>query len=241
MKTNPKKYLLLITIFLFTFKNMKADEKKFEFGFSLFPNYSMVKISGGNAVHPNFNNDLESLSNGKLSLSFNLFSEYHIKKNSFIGLGLGYMNNGYRTEKTAFFAIDPMHGFISNDPNLPTHGRFVYNYHHIEIPLYYKHKFGKRFFAIVGASSTFNIANKTRSIQYYVDGSIKKDDNNDNSTNFRTFNIYGNIGFGVDYLQKENYSLFIMPYYQYGIMGVSKSTPVNRNFMSLGVSTGFRF
>ena len=49
------------------------------------------------------------------------------------------------------------------------------------------------------------------------------------------------IGFGLDYLNTDKLSLFVFPYLQYGFLGVSKSASLNRNFLSIGISTGIRF
>jgi hypothetical protein len=54
-------------------------------------------------------------------------------------------------------------------------------------------------------------------------------------------NFSGNIGYGFDFLRKENFNLFFQPYAQYGILGVSKSAPLNRNFLSIGFVTGIKF
>ena len=155
---------------------------------------------------------------------------------------MGYQNNGSRTKKTDFvYGIDPITGNPISDPSLPTQGEFRYNHHNVEIPLYYKHMLGDKFFMLIGISSVINISNTQTSIQYFADDSKEKNTEEDTNTEFRRFNYSGNIGFGLDYLNTDKLSLFVFPYLQYGILGISKSAPLNRNFLSIGISTGIRF
>ena len=101
--------------------------------------------------------------------------------------------------------------------------------------------FGDQFFVLIGTSSVINISNTQTSIQYFTDDSKEKNTEEDISTEFRRFNFSVNIGFGLDYLNTDKLSLFVFPYLQYGILGISKSASLNRNFLSIGISTGIRF
>ena len=231
-----------ITIFLalITSLTCQAQENKFDLGFNLFPNYSMGIITNDGGTP----GEVESGYQGetwKPSMSANVFVEYKLNKNSIIGLGMGYQNNGERTQKIdLFLGTDPITGNPIIDPSLPTQAKFVYNHHNLEIPLYYRHLFGDRFFVLIGTSSIINIANTYASIKYFADESKERSTGEDNSTEFRRFNFSGNFGFGVDYLNTEKISLFVLPYVQYGVLGVSKSASLNRNFLSVGLSTGIR-
>ena len=101
--------------------------------------------------------------------------------------------------------------------------------------------FGDRFFILIGTSSIINIANTYASIKYFSDESKERTTGEDNSTEFRRFNFSGNFGFGLDYLNADKLSLFVYPYFQYSFLGVSESASLNRNFLSIGISTGIRF
>ena len=101
--------------------------------------------------------------------------------------------------------------------------------------------FGDKFFVLIGTSSVINISNTQTSIQYFTDDSKEKNTEEDSSTEFRRFNFSGNIGFGLDYLNTDMLSLFVYPYFQYNFLGVSESASLNRNFLSIGISTGIRF
>ena len=90
---------------------------------------------------------------------------------------------------------------------------------------------------MIGTSSIINISNSKTSILYFTDDSKEKNTEEDNSTEFRRFNFSGNIGFGLDYLNTDKLSLFVLPYIQYGFLGVSKTASLNRNFLSIGIST----
>ena len=232
--------ILILT--LFTWINGLSQENKFELGFGVFPNLAFAIQTNDGSIANEILVGYQGMEIAKPSISSNIFVEYRINKNSILGLGMGYQNNGSRTKKTDLvFGIDPITGNPISDPSFPTHARFVYTHHNIEIPLYYKHMFGDQFFVLIGTSSVINISNTQTSIQYFTDDSKEKNTEEDSSTEFRRYNFSGNIGFGLDYLNTDKLSLFVFPYLQYGFLGVSKSASLNRNFLSIGISTGIRF
>ena len=232
--------ILILT--LFTWINGLSQENKFELGFGVFPNLAFAIQTNDGSIANEILVGYQGMEIAKPSISSNIFVEYKINKNSILGLGMGYQNNGSRTKKTDLvFGIDPITGNPISDPSFPTHARFVYTHHNIEIPLYYKYMFGDQFFVLIGTSSVINISNTQTSIQYFTDDSKEKNTEEDSSTEFRRYNFSGNIGFGLDYLNTDKLSLFVFPYLQYGFLGVSKSASLNRNFLSIGISTGIRF
>lgn len=234
--------IVILILTLFTWINGLSQENKFELGFGVFPNLAFAIQTNDGSIANEILVGYQGMEIAKPSISSNIFVEYRINKNSILGLGMGYQNNGSRTKKTDLvFGIDPITGNPISDPSFPTHARFVYTHHNIEIPLYYKYMFGDQFFVLIGTSSVINISNTQTSIQYFTDDSKEKNTEEDSSTEFRRYNFSGNIGFGLDYLNTDKLSLFVFPYLQYGFLGVSKSASLNRNFLSIGISTGIRF
>ena len=236
-----KKITLALSIFIFSALTCRAQERKFELGINLFPNYSIGIISNDGTTPSNVESGFQEIETWKPSISTSIFVEYQINEKSFLGLGMGYQNNGERTKKLdLIFGVDPTTGSPITDPSLPTQARFVYNHHNIEVPIYYRHMLGSKFFILVGTSGIFNISNTTTSVQYFANDSANRNTEKDNSTEFRGFNISGNFGFGLDYLTNEKFSFFVLPFAQYGFLGISKTASLNRNFLSLGISTGIR-
>ena len=236
------KTTIVVILFFLACINCQAQEKKIELGLGLFPNLSFAIQTNDGTAEDEILIGYQGMEIAKLAISSNIFVEYKLNKNSILGLGMGYQNNGSRTKKTALvFGIDPITGNPISDPSFPTNARFVYTHHNIEIPLYYKYMFGEKLFVLIGGSSILNISNTQTIIQYHADGSKKRNTSKDNSTEFRRYNFSGNIGFGLDYLNTDKLSLFVFPYLQYGFLGVSKTAPLNRNFLSVGISTGIRF
>ena len=92
----------------------------------------------------------------------------------------------------------------------------------------------------MGTSGIVNVSNTASIIKYFEDGTKEKNTEEDNSTDFRRFNFSVNLGFGLNYLKTEKLALFLHPYIQYGVLGISKSAALNRNFLSLGISTGIK-
>ena len=231
-----------IILTLFTWISCQAQENRFELGLGVFPNFSIGIVTNDGSVPGEVESGFQDIEIAKPSISSSVFVEYKLNDKSIVGLGMGYQNNGSRTKKTDFvYGIDPITGNPISDPSLPTQGEFRYNHHNVEIPVYYKHMLGDKFFVLIGISSVINISNTQTSIQYFADDSKEKNTEEDTNTEFRRFNYSGNIGFGLDYLNTDKLSLFVFPYLQYGILGISKSAPLNRNFLSIGISTGIRF
>ena len=231
-----------IILTLFTWISCQAQENRFELGLGVFPNFSIGIVTNDGSVPGEVESGFQDIEIAKPSISSSVFVEYKLNDKSIVGLGMGYQNNGSRTKKTDFvYGIDPITGNPISDPSLPTQGEFRYNHHNVEMPVYYKHMLGDKFFVLIGISSVINISNTQTSIQYFADDSKEKNTEEDTNTEFRRFNYSGNIGFGLDYLNTDKLSLFVFPYLQYGILGISKSAPLNRNFLSIGISTGIRF
>ena len=233
---------IILILTLFTWINGLSQENKFELGFGVFPNFSLGVVTNDGSVPGEIESGVQDIEIAKPSISSSVFVEYKLNDKSIIGLGMGYQNNGSRTKKTDLvYGIDPITGNPISEPSFPTQVEFRYNHHNVEIPIYYKHMLGDKFFVLIGTSSVINISNTQTSIQYFADDSKEKNTEEDSSTEFRRFNFSGNIGFGLDYLNTDKLSLFVFPYLQYGILGVSKSASLNRNFLSIGISTGSRF
>ena len=233
---------IILILTLFTWINCQSQENKFELGFGVFPNFSLGVVTNDGSVPGEIESGVQDIEIAKPSISSSVFVEYKLNDKSIIGLGMGYQNNGSRTKKTDLvYGIDPITGNPISEPSFPTQVEFRYNHHNVEIPLYYKHMLGDRFFVLIGTSSVINISNTQTCIKYFADDSKEKNTEEDINTEFRRFNFSGNIGFGLDYLNTDKLSLFVFPYLQYGILGISKSAPLNRNFLSIGISTGIRF
>jgi hypothetical protein len=225
---------------LFIFFNIQAQDKKFSFGLNLFPNVSDVIITNDGTAPDEQLDFYKEDEIPKLSFSGGFFVEYLLSPKSSIGIGLGYQNTGGKTKSTQLiFAsdIDPSIGFTNNSG---TEVQFIYNHHNIEIPLYYKFNFTKKFYLLTGTSGIINLYNTTTSVFYTTDSPIERNTEEDKESSYRDFNISTNIGFGYNYLNKENFLLFVQPSFQYGILGLTKNTPLNRNYFSIGISTGIK-
>ena len=235
------KTTIAVILFFLSSINCQAQANKLELGLSVFPNFSLGIISNDGSVPSEVESGYRDIEIAKPSISSTIFVEYSINEKSIIGLGMGYQNIGRRTKKEdVVWGINPDTGEANLDVNI-AQIRNINSHFNIEIPFYYKRILGEKLFVLIGTSSILNISNTQTSIQYHADGSKKRNTWEDNSTEFRKFNFSGNIGFGFDYLNTEKLSLFVFPYLQYGFLGVSKTAPLNRNFLSIGISTGIRF
>lgn len=235
------KNTILATCFILSawFK-CEAQESKFNFGVNLFPNYSLGIVSNDGTVPSYIESVYKDNETWKPSLSVGAFVELKLNKKSLLGAGVGYQNNGERTQKIS-----------SNYPGFYSPGgrpvfedietRAVYSHHNVEIPLYFRYMLSSRIFLSAGTSGIINMANRISRITYYDDKPKEKTTVDDKSADYRRFNISGNIGFGFDYLKTKKMSLYAFPYVQYGFLGNAENAPLNRNFLSAGLSTGIRF
>ena len=228
-----KKLTLITSLIILSLLTSQGQEQKFELGLSLFPSYSIGIISDNTTPTSPIGSTVEENEIWKPSFCSNIFVDYRLSKNSIVGIGIGYQNNGERTKKTDI-------NFSTPDPSLPLQVRFIYNRYNIEIRIYYKHMLHNKFFVLVGTSGLINIYNTTTNVQYFPNNSNERNIENDISTDYREFNISGNFGFGLDYFSTKKATFFLLPYIQYGILGISKSATLNRNFLSLGISTGIK-
>lgn len=232
---------ILLFLFFFCISVAKSQDRKFNFGVSLFPNLSFGIISNDGSVPGGVEEEIKSLEVSQICYSAGFFTEYKLGKKSALGFGLGMQKNGESTGKReSYFDFDPLTGVPIYGPYDPRFIKFDYNRYNAEIPLYYKLNFGKRSYFVVGTSLFFNIINTTRSVLYF-ETEKERNTSVDQMTDYRFLNFSGNIGYGFDFLRKENFNLFFQPYAQYGILDVSKSAPLNRNFLSIGFVTGVKF
>jgi len=232
---------ILIFLFAFSITVAKSQDRKFNFGVSLFPNLSFGVISNDGSVPSGVEEEIKSLEVSQICYSAGFFTEYKLGKKSALGFGLGMQKNGESTGKLpSYFEFDPQTGEPVYGPFDPRFIKFDYNRYNVEIPMYYKLNFGKRSYFVVGTSLFLNIINTTRSVLYF-ETDKERNTSVDQMTDYRFLNFSGNIGYGFDFLRKENFNLFFQPYAQYGILGVSKSAPLNRNFLSIGCVTGVKF
>lgn len=232
--------ILLLFTFAIGFTSF-AQNQKFKLGLNLFPNYCLGIVSSSMNGDDGVKQVIQNFETWKPSISASVFVEYQLKENAFLGFGMGYQNNGEQSKKKALvFNIDPTTGQSIFDPSQPSHAKYKYNHHNLEIPVFYRHLFNDRFYGLVGLSGIVNLFNTRTSIYYYTEKPSERNTKIDNSTDFRRLNLSTNIGVGYDLLQKEKFTLYVQPNIQCAILGVSKNAIINRNPISLGLAMGIR-
>lgn len=230
---------LLFVLALFFCLSINAQDRKFDLGISLTPNYSfnIMKNDGGMPIAAE--EYFRSIETGKYAFSGSLFLEYKQNQKISFQLGLGYQNIGEKTIKLDIHDTNNIIvGLTPEEAALISHASFNYNRHNLEIPFYFKYKLNKTFYALIGTSVLINIANYTTSFKYYKDGSIVKNPQLNKDAPFRTFNFSTNLGFGMDLVDNDSFTLFIHPNFHYSFLGPVKNASLRRFPMTLGVSTG---
>ncbi len=224
----------LILVLLYNL-NCFSQERKFNFGAVVFPCLSFGLITNDGTASEIAEEQYRELEVGKISMSGGLFTEFNLTKNAKIGLGLGFQQNGEATRKTELI-FEPV-----PDPALPKQVKFVYNRYNFEVPVYFKRHFGQRSFVSIGSSLFLNITNTTTSVAFYDSKNRVRNSNKDEMNDFRFVNISVNVVYGIELIQREKFNLFLQPSVQYGILGVVKNAPLNRNFLLIGIASGIKF
>ncbi len=237
-----KTVFLLSGFLLFASISGYSQESKFKFGISISPMYSWGLITNDGNSPQWLEDQYKESEIGKISWSSSFVVEYAIHSKIQLGIGIGYQNNGQRTEKRAlFFFDDPTNP--SGNPNFPIESRFVYNHHNVEIPFFIRYSFLPKFYLSAGLSPTINILNTSTSVLYYREGEgeTERNTNEDSSTDFRRLNLCANFGIGVIVYKTEKMEAFVKAQGYYGVFGVSSNASLNRTPVAAGLTFGVRF
>ncbi|MBI1185477.1 outer membrane beta-barrel protein [bacterium] len=234
-----KTSFLSLLLFLFTTQAMaQENQRKYQLGFGIFPNFSRDILTTDLADPFNLLPSLSRNETYKASISTTVFIEYQLGEKSRFGIGLGFQNNGDRLRSQA--NNRPVFQGYPVDPSYPIDVRVTYNHYNIELPLYYKRYLGEKAYFVVGTSGIINLSNTESFKKIYSNKRPETKTIEDRSTDYRTFNFSANLGIGKDVYENEKFTCFVLPYIQYGILGMSKAAPINRHFFSIGVSLGIR-
>ena len=226
MKPESIKLKVLSVFFLlFIFQNLSAQNKdeipvsETSIGFIFSPSYSNAVQQSGQtykfAYTTGFN--INHKVNNILSLSLGL-----------LFTDLGYKDHLYKTNE--FIVFDTLQRKYINkiDPNSPSNIKFIYNYHYLEIPVNIQYNLYKQnklsCFVSGGISLNYLIYSTTISDNYYDNGNSFHSRGIDDLSGIgfgERFELGGNIGFGLNYMLKNNFYLCIEPVYNYYILPFS--------------------
>ena len=223
------------------FALVKAQDviRPFQYGIFIYNNVTKGLLVD-NGADPNLRASYEAIEISKLGYSTGFFTRFNLSPISKLNIGLNYLNTGERTKRQVLIfgdQLDPVLGFITPEGGFDEH-RFVYTYHHIEIPVNYEFHFGG-FYTTSGISTVLNVRNTINSKIYKPDGSIESntDEYGNGIYEFKKVNAVANIGFGYEFSlgPVSGYSCF---YTQTFLSGVMQDAELNRRPFSYGLSFG---
>ncbi|KAA3640617.1 MAG: hypothetical protein DWQ02_01790, partial [Bacteroidetes bacterium] len=126
----------------------------------------------------------------------------------------------------------------------PESGRFIYKNHFLEVPLWLTNYFGKapekKLFLHFGLSPAYNFSNKIITVHYEEDSSWREVEENE-STDYRSFNLNASLGLGWERRLSENMKLIICPNFKVNTLGISRDASLNRRVFLFGLRVGIRF
>lgn len=224
-------YITVILVLIASFSAF-GQVGKFEFGISLFSNYSMGFITNDGTFPIDFEADIRENETWKFSYSAQIFAEYSITERSAFVLGIGYQNTGRNTK---------LMSLISSDPGIPSGIRLINSHHYIEFPISYKLILRESFYIQPGISPLLNLSNTITIIQLFSDDRKPTSDTVEiTDTEFNKLLFAGQLAIGIDVYENEKVAVFVHPMVQYTFTGVAKDIPLNRNHLGAGITTGLR-
>jgi hypothetical protein len=164
-----------------------------------------------------------------------VFGQYRLSPKWSLQLGLGYSNIGYRSSKKGLI-------FATPEPNGPNSGQFAYNYYDITIPLSARFHLGKKpsaFYVTCGMAPVIKLKRATTLTLWYEGGSHSSRTTEDNFGAYRDVNLNGIAGFGYEMSLGKKMRIYFQPTFECNILGVTKSTNIDRKLYSIGLATGW--
>ena len=203
--------------------------------FSLDHNYRTLKNNDGSSssdVVIDVRNESEV---GKLGFTSGLNVRFDFTK--FFGLetGIQYSIKGYQTKEKDLFWPAP-------NPTAPTKGKFISNYHYIDIPVKANFTFGSgrtRFFSSIGLTTNVFIKETQTTVLKYADNKKDKDTQPTNHK-YNSLNLSPMIGVGLDYKINDRTSFRIEPTFRYGVLKLIDS-PVAAYLWNGGLNLSYYF
>jgi len=238
---------LLLIFSLLGSQILQAQTSQWHFGVSTYTNYStpFYHPEPGSGWSVDLWKDIEQ---PKPSFGVNLFSEYVFTTRLSGSIGLGYLNYGDQI-KTVWDGftfpdqLDPFYGFVrpTNPVEVPEKTRFIHTTHAIEIPIQVKYSFVNGIYIQSGISALSQFRQTNTVVSTYKDGNTTRETNTDDTHDLRNLNMALNAGVGYTFFAASPVNWFVGLNTQYVLFGVMQDVPLNRTFLSAGITTGVRF
>lgn len=231
-----KKLLFVVGVFFlmqsWSFAQQDQD-KKGQFGLSIFPNFSNTIGRVPPGIDPaNLPvNQAEMISVKSFSLTF--FRELPINNHFSWSIGMGYQNTGSQTKQ--MFQLNGVAGIGG-----PLLFRIRFIQRNLELPIHVKYSFGKRWYALLGASGVANFYTYGAGFDSLPEFIELGNPLNLSENHWRKINAQLNLGLGFEQRVGQWGVAFIQPYFQYGLLGVEKSNEVRHHTYNVGAAFGLR-
>ena len=213
-----------------------ADFKRVQIGINFSPDicFRLLKNNDGSSTsdigikRSNENEIVKFGYTAGLNVCFNIIK--------FVGIetGIQYSNKGYQTK-----TID--YTFGQPNPFAPKEGKFIFNFHYIDIPLKVNFTIGKkkvRFFTSVGLTTNIFIKETQTSILKYTDRTDRI--TKPTSYDYNRINISPTISLGIDYKINSRMNLRIEPIFRYGVLKIIDA-PVTGYLYNGGLNISYYF
>ena len=159
----------------------------------------------------------------------------NVSKHFGMETGVIYSNRGYETKLQEFIYVNP-------DPAAPTHGRSIYNYNYIDVPLKANFFAGKgkvRFYSSVGLVTNILVAQNETFVRKYADGRTTYEVFQ-TSWPFERVVFSGMVAAGIDIKFSEKLNLRVSPNFSHNI-GRFVDAPISGYLWNVGLSADFYF
>ncbi len=246
-------YFILVFAILFSYSAFSQDTltlqetsefKRLAIGVNISPDYCYrtLKNNNGNSTSDMIIDLREESEGPKLGYTAGLNAGYNFSKKWGVEMGIQYSNKGYEFKNSALTfgdMIDPRYGFVytSNGAATPTHAKFVYHHHYLDVPVRVLYRFGKKrlhFVTSVGITTNILLNATMTSVVKYGNEDAKRQ-TYDQPYDFNPFNISPTISVGVDYKINNKINLRAEPTFRYGLLKIT-DTPVTATLWSGGLN-----
>lgn len=226
------KITLLFLIFCFSAfakDSTTVEFKKFALGIHGSPDYSYR--NSYSYIH-----STEALNNFEkpmLAYTGGADISYFFKQRFAISLGVDYIQKGFRTKELTVTTVEQPEGEIGT-------GRNRYNYNYIGIPIKLHFVAGKRkirFIISQGFTPAFLLYERTNFKIKYNDGSRETKRGKLNYI-FTPFNLFHEIGLGINCQLGKRAGLIIEPTYIHGLFDTGRSVRYTENLYSYSLNIG---
>lgn len=202
---------------------------------------TLVNVDGSPTSTTVYNLDNDN-DRPKLGFTTGFCFRYTFCKRFEIESGLLYSNKGFRTKETDLIfgdLIDRRRGFVYNTTGLPSHGKIVYSFHYLDLPLKVNYLAGnKKLRFVCGAGLALNVLLKQTTSFKGTDPSGNHVTSSSSNDYYNAINLSPIVSAGINWQLSPRMDLRIEPSFRYGVIKIVDA-PVSAYLWNTGLNLSY--